>query len=359
MAFLMIPLGLLALTAGAESLVRGASGLARTLGLPPLIIGLTVVAYGTSAPELAVSMKAGISGQADIALGNVVGSNIFNVLLILGLSALVIPLSVSSQLIRLDVPVMISVSGLAWLFAADGRVSRWEGLVLAVAMVAYTALLIRMGKRTSASGDASRPAGDIPKTRKTLAGNILFLVFGLGLLVFGAQWLVSGAVRLAQHFGFSELLIGLTIVAAGTSLPELATSVVAAKRGERDIAVGNVVGSNIFNILGVLGASAILSGEVNVVPGPLNFDIPVMTAVAVACLPIFFTGGRISRWEGVLFALYYLAYVAYVVLASSQHEAAKTFSWAMLWFVMPATILGLAASLFYGCACKKTRRPPM
>lgn len=347
MALLMIAIGLVTLTVGAELLVRGASGLARAFGLPALIVGLTVVAFGTSAPEFAVSMKAGLSGQADIALGNVVGSNIFNVLFILGVSALVIPLSVSSQLVRLDVPVMIGVSLLAWLFAADGRVIRWEGAVLVIGIVVYTALLVRMGMKTSTSS-GNGMSGNTPKKEKRLVVNVVFVAFGLGLLVLGARWLVSGAVDFAKYLGVSELLIGLTIVAAGTSFPELATSVVAAIRGERDIAVGNVVGSNIFNILAVLGASAMVSGNVGVAPGALHFDLPVMTAVAVACLPIFFTGGRISRWEGALFTVYYVAYVAYLVLAASMHETAKSFGWAMLWFVMPATALGIGISLFYG-----------
>jgi len=344
MVFIMIFIGLAALTVGAELLVRGASGMARAIGLPSLIIGLTVVAYGTSAPEFAVSMKAGLSGQADIALGNVVGSNIFNVLFILGVSALVLPLSVSSQLVRLDVPVMIGVSVLTWLFAADGKVARWEGIVLIMGLMAYTAFLVYTGMKTS----AGNTAGANSKPKKKVAANALLAMSGLGLLVLGARWFVGGAVSLAKYLGVSELLIGLTIVAAGTSLPELATSVVAAIRGERDIAVGNVVGSNIFNILAVLGAAAVVSGRVDVAPGALHFDVPVMTAVAFACLPIFLTRGRISRWEGALFTAYYLSYVTYLALAASQHEAAKTFGWAMLWFAIPATLLGLGVSLFYG-----------
>lgn len=355
MALFMILIGLAALAIGAESLVRGASGLARAIGLPSLIIGLTVVAYGTSAPEFAVSMKAGLSGQTDIALGNVVGSNIFSVLLILGASALVLPLSVSSQLVRLDVPVMIGVSVLTWLFAANGMVSRWEGIVLVSGMVVYTALLIRLGAKTSKSSERGNGMDNAPKPKKRLAISMLLVVCGLGLLVLGAQWLVSGAVDIAKALGVSELLIGLTIVAAGTSLPELATSVVAAIRGERDIAVGNVVGSNIFNILAVLGASAMVSGGVGVSSGALNFDIPVMTAVAIACLPIFFTGGRISRWEGALFAAYYVAYVSYLVLDASRHENIDAFGTAMLWFVMPATVLGIGISVIYAIRNRRIR----
>lgn len=361
----MIFIGLAALTVGAEFLVRGASGLALAMGLPALIIGLTVVAYGTSAPEFAVSMKAGLSAQADIALGNVVGSNIFNVLFILGVSALVVPLSVSSQLVRFDVPVMIGVSGVTWLFAADGKVSRLEGMIMVIGLVIYTALLVRLGTKSSDSSDDRYPAGNTPGKGKRLAINSFFVVIGLGLLVLGARWLVSGAVDFARYLGVSELFIGLTIVAAGTSLPELATSVVAAIRGERDIAVGNVVGSNIFNLLAVLGAAAMVSGEVRVASGVLHFDLPVMTAVAVVCLPIFFTQGRISRWEGALFTVYYLAYVTYLVLAASRPVTAETLSWAIMWFVMPATALGIGVSLLNGWPSRRraadlsrTRRNP-
>jgi cation:H+ antiporter len=345
MAVLVILIGLGALTVGAELLVRGASNLARSIGLPSLIIGLTVVAYGTSAPELAVSLKAGLSGQADIALGNVLGSNIFNVLFILGVSALVIPLSVSSRLVRLDVPVMIGVSALTWLFALDGTVSRGEGLVLVAGIVVYTAWLIRSGMKPPRPSEGNGAEADPEMPRSSLLLSAGLVAGGLALLVLGARWLVDGAVSIATSLGVSELLIGLTVVAAGTSLPELATSVVAAIRGERDIAVGNVVGSNIFNLLAVLGSSAALSGRVGVSPGALHFDIPVMTAVALACLPIFFTGGRVQRWEGGLFTAYYVAYVVYLVLAASRHEAVAAFGAAMLWFVVPATVLGIGVSL--------------
>lgn len=315
---------------------------------------MTVVAYGTSAPEFAISLQAGLSGQTDIALGNVVGSNIFNILCILGISALVIPLSVSSQLVRLDVPVMIGVSLLMWFFASDGNIIRWEGAVLVIGMVAYTTLLIWMGMKTSGSSDRNMH-GSTPKKQRRITLNVVLVLFGLVFLIIGARWLVSGAVDVAAYLGVSELMIGLTIVAAGTSFPELATSVVAAIRGERDIAVGNVVGSNIFNILAVLGASSLVSGNVGVAPGALHFDLPVMTAVAVACLPIFFTGGRISRWEGAVFAVYYIAYIAYLVLAASMHENADSFNRTMLWFVIPATMLGIVISLFHGLRAQRGR----
>ncbi|NQU75320.1 MAG: calcium/sodium antiporter [Planctomycetes bacterium] len=348
--------GLVLLTAGAEVLVRGASGLARAVGLPSLIIGLTVVAFGTSAPELAVSVKASVTGQADLALGNVVGSNIFNVLFILGVSALIAPLVASAQLVRLDVPVMIGASGLVWLLAMDGSIGRVEGVGLLLGIVAYTALLIYLGKRNSQPSIQKNSEGQIPpKKTASIGRSILFVAVGLVLLVLGARWLVDGAVELARMLGVSELMIGLTIVAAGTSMPEVATSVVASIRGERDIAIGNVVGSNIFNIMAVLGASAVIAPNgVAAAPAALRFDIPVMAAIAFACLPVFFTGGRISRWEGAMFLGYYGAYVAFLILTAVRHTSLAAFSSAMLWFVIPISTLGVAMSVLLWT--KKRRR---
>jgi len=352
-ALLILP-GLGTLVLGAELLVRGASQLARAIGLPALIIGLTVVAYGTSAPELAVSLKAGLVGQADIALGNVLGSNTLNVLLILGVSALIVPLTVSAQLVRLDVPVMIGVSLLTWLLAADGVVSRWEGLLLVAGIVAYTALLIRLGKSQTGNSALRRPKEVTRSRRARLSLSIVLVVAGLGLLVLGARWLVQGAVDLARLLGVSELLIGLTIVAAGTSLPEAATSVVASIRGERDIAAGNIIGSNIFNILAVLGSAAVAApGGIAVSQTAVHFDIPIMAAVALACLPVFFTGGRISRWEGALFLGYYAAYVTYLILGASHHEAIAAFSMVMLLFVLPGTVLGIGVSVVWALRARK------
>jgi cation:H+ antiporter len=362
--FLMIGAGLALLVVGAELLVRGASTLARAVGIPSLIIGLTVVAFGTSSPELAVSLGASLAGQPDIVMGNVVGSNLLNVLLILGLSAAIGPLLVSSQLVRLDVPVMIGVSCLAWLMASDGAVSWLEGAALLVGGVGYTALLIRMGKNQSNSVAPAAPESPARRaaSRRRLVVPSLLVLIGLVLLVVGTRWLVQGSVDLARAFGVSELLIGLTIIAAGTSLPELATSVVASIRGERDIAVGNIVGSNIFNVTVVLGAAAAAAPDgVAVSHTALHFDVPVMLAASLVCLPLFFTGGRISRWEGVLLLSYYAAYVAYLVLGASSHEALGAFSWVMLFFALPGTLLGIAVSLFWALrarwkGCERAKR---
>ncbi|MFC1464575.1 MAG: calcium/sodium antiporter, partial [Candidatus Brachytrichaceae bacterium NZ_4S206] len=286
--------GLALLVIGAESLVRGASRLAAAIGISPLVIGLTVVAFGTSAPEMAVSSVSALNGAADIAVGNVVGSNIFNILLILGLSALVAPLVVSQQLVRLDVPLMIGASALALLFALDGSVGRLEGVVLFAGVIAYTAFLIIQSRRESNKTvqqeyEQEFRAGPGGPARTAL--NLVLIVAGLGMLVLGSRWLVDGAIAVARALGVDEVVIGLTIVAGGTSLPEVATSVMASIRGERDIAVGNAVGSNLFNLLSVLGLTAMVApAGVAVAPSVLAFDMPVMLVVAIACLPIFFTG---------------------------------------------------------------------
>lgn len=318
--FLLL-IGLILLVIGAEALVRGASKLAAACGISPLVIGLTVVAFGTSAPEMAVSTLSSLSGQANIAIGNVVGSNIFNILLILGLSALVAPLAVSQKLVKLDVPLMITGSIAVYLFALNGILSRLEGILLFIGILAYTGFLIRQSRRENKAVQAeySQEYGaKEPLSTKVLLKDVVLILAGLGLLVLGSKWLVDGAVAIAQKLGVSDLIIGLTIVAAGTSLPELATSVVASIRGERDIAVGNVVGSNLFNILAVLGLSGLVSPSGTAVsPQALHFDIPVMIAVSVACLPIFLTGGRISRREGFLFLCGYVAYTTWLVMSAT------------------------------------------
>lgn len=345
MMLLQFLAGLVLLIVGAESLVRGASRLAGALGISPLIIGLTVVAFGTSSPELAVSIKAALSGQADVAVGNVVGSNIFNVLFILGISALIAPLVVAQQLVRLDVPLMILLSFVVLAMGANGNLSHLEGAILVVALFTYIAFLIYQGRRESREVEQEYASEYGPDRNTGIRGHALnpvMVAVGLALLVLGSRWLVEGAVRFAAALGVSELIIGLTIVAAGTSLPEVVTSIIAALKGERDIAVGNVVGSNLFNIMAVLGLTGVIApGGISVPDAAIGFDIPVMIAVAVACLPMFFTGYIIARWEGAVFLGYYLAYTAYLVLNASTHQALPLFSGIMLWFVLPLTVLTL------------------
>jgi cation:H+ antiporter len=343
--------GLAVLTLGADRLVAGASRLAVLAGISPLVVGLTVVAYGTSTPELVISVKSGLDGNPDLALGNVVGSNVFNVLFILGVSGLVAPLAVARQLIRLEVPIMIGASLLVWALAQDGAVGPWDGLLLAVGIAAYTTWSIRRSRREEADRRAAAAAppeaGPVEGRGRALLSGLLWVGAGLVLLVVGARLFVDGSVALARLLGVSDLVIGLTIVAAGTSLPEVATSVVATLRGERDIAIGNVVGSNIYNLLAVLGVSALATpGGLRVAPALLSFDLPVMVAVAVACLPIFLTGFSIARLEAATFLGFYVAYAAYLVLAAQDHDALGAFSAVMLEFVVPLTVLGVAVSLW-------------
>ncbi|CBL46004.1 K+-dependent Na+/Ca+ exchanger related-protein [gamma proteobacterium HdN1] len=324
--WLMMVVGLVVLTIGADVLVRGASRLALLAGISPLVVGLTIVAFGTSAPELAVSVGAELSGKADIALGNVVGSNIFNVLVILGISALVAPLVVNWQLIRLDVPLMIYASVLVWLFGRDGILSLWEGSFFVLLIVGYTAFLIMQSRRETAEEQQkmAEEAGALPprSSREWLINPVLIAV-GLAMLVFGANWLVDGATAFARSLGVSELIIGLTIVAAGTSLPELATSVVAAIKGERDIAVGNIVGSNIFNIFCVLGVTTVLAGgDVPVSATLMAVDVPVMIGVALSCMPVFVCGYIITRWNGLVWLALYGLYLAGMILHSQGSPAA-------------------------------------
>ncbi|AWT11271.1 calcium/sodium antiporter [Stutzerimonas frequens] len=346
MTFVYLIAGLVLLVAGAEVLVRGAAKLAAQFGISPLVIGLTVVAFGTSAPETAVSVQASLNGSGDIAIGNVVGSNIANVLLILGMTALVAPLVVSRQLIRLDIPIMIGASlvtfGLAW----DGQLSRIDGAILFSAVVIYTLFLVISSRRENAAGADDEFAKEfgLDEPAKPHAGliNAGLVLGGLVLLVVGSNFLVEGAVALARALGLSELVIGLTVIAIGTSLPELATSIMAAFRGERDIAVGNIVGSNIFNLLCVLGLASLVSPQaIGVSSNALAFDFPVMIAVAVACLPIFFAGYCIKRWEGALFLAYYVAYTLYLVLASTGRPFAETFGDAMIGYALPLTAITL------------------
>lgn len=313
--------GFVLLAVGGDLLVRWASKLAEGLGVSSMVVGLTVVAFGTSAPELAVSLAAAWNGNAEIALGNVVGSNIFNVLFILGLSAVVAPLVVQRSFLRRELPIMIASSILVMVVALDGRVSRPEGLFLFAGAVAFTWWLVQQGRRQARfQKPKAQEAADSPDEERRPAGIgplVLGILFSLGLLVAGSKFLVAGATAVAQAMGVSDLVIGLTIVAAGTSLPEVAASVAATLRGERDMAIGNVVGSNIFNILVVLGGSAAVStGGMPVPPAAMAFDIPVMIAVALLCLPVFLSGARISRLEGFLLLFLYGGYTSLLVLAS-------------------------------------------
>ncbi|HEX7708931.1 MAG TPA: calcium/sodium antiporter [Thermoanaerobaculia bacterium] len=361
MVFVLFVAGLVLLVVGAEVLVRGASRLAAAVGISPLVVGLTVVAFGTSAPEMAVSVQSALAGQAgaNLAIGNVVGSNIFNVLLILGISALITPLVVSQQLVRIDVPIMIGASVAVYVLGFDGNISRWDGALLFSGIIAYTIFAVMKGRRESRSVVEEYESEFGASTQKSAAlMDFAFILAGLAMLVLGSRWLVDGAMAIARAAGVSELVIGLTIVAAGTSLPEVATSVIASIRGERDIAVGNVVGSNLFNIMSVLGLAALVAPSgVNIAESALRFDIPIMIAVAAACLPIFFTGYMIARWEGLLFLAYYVVYAGFLILAASQHAALEPLSRTMWTFVLPLTVITIVVSTGRELRARRRSKP--
>lgn len=341
-ALFWLALGLVSLVAGGELLVRGAARLATLFGLSPLVIGLTVVAMGTSAPELAVSVHAGFAGQSELAIGNVVGSNIANVLLILGIASLIAPLVVQAQIIQREVPIGIAAALAVTALGIDGHISRWDGALLTVALVGYTGYTVVQSRRETREvrkeyaeefGTQTRPQGAAAVSRE-----VGIAIAGLIVLVLGAHWLVDGAVAIAESLGVSKAIIGLTIVAVGTSLPELATSVIASVRGQRDIAIGNAIGSNLFNLLAILGIAGLVTPEgLAVQAAILRFDLPVMIAVAAACLPVFFVGHRLDRWEGAMFLGYYAAYLTYLALNAVHHEALDEFSLAMVAFVIPLT----------------------
>lgn len=360
---LSVAAGLALLVLGGELLVRGAASLARSVGLSSLVVGLTVVAFATSAPELAVTLDAVLGGEPDLAVGNVIGSNIVNVLLILGLSALVAPLVVLTRVVKVDIPMMIAMSVATLVLALDGSIGTADGLLLAGALVAYTSASIVLARRESqADADLEGDTTDLGAVSRPRS--LLLVLLGIGLLVAGARLLVGGATTIATELGVSSLVIGLTVVALGTSLPELATSVIAARRGERDIAVGNIVGSNVFNIGAVLGVSAVVSGTaIPVSDAVVAIDLPLMVAAALALLPVAFTGFRLSRAEGALFVGLYLAYTSYLLLAATEHDALSGLTTVMVWFVLPLVAVTLVAlsvmearRLRAGDAATRTRR---
>lgn len=336
-SLLAMTVGLGALIAGAHLLVRGGAGIAARLGISPLVIGLTIVSLGTSAPELAVGIDAALRGNPELATGNIVGTNIVNILLILGLSALIRPIRVQLQTLRLDTPMIAIAAVLMLLMALNGSLSRIEGLILLAVGIVYTVAVIRFSRsesgrvrdafdgryrsRDGAATDAAVQAASTPtaetgraKKRRTV-WDAVSLVLGIVIVVLGADWLVSGAVEIATALGVSDALIGLTIVAIGTSAPELVTTVVSTIKGERDIAIGNLIGSSVYNILFIMGATMVIApAPIDVAPEVLQVDLLVMTAAAVLCVPVFASGRTISRLEGGLFVGSYLVYLTYLIV---------------------------------------------
>ncbi|PYC24826.1 calcium/sodium antiporter [Pseudomonas mosselii] len=331
-------LGLVLLIIGAELLVRAALRLAGRLHVRPLIIGLSLVAFGSTAPQLTVSLQAAYQGAPDVAVGSVVGSNIFNVLVILGLAALIIPLRVSRQLVRLDIPLMILASALVYLLALNGQLGRLEGGLLLLGLLGYLAMLWHQSRHYARTYPA--PSTTHTSPLRFWSRTVLQVVVGLGLLSLAGHLLLEAVVEVATDLGLSERIIGLTVVAVCTSLPELAAALIAALRGEREIAVGTVIGSNLFNLLAVLGLTAVITPEpLSISPNALDFDLPVMLGVAALCLPVFYSGYRVTRAEGLVFLCLYLAYGLHVVAFTTGMPLAGRLERLMLFYVMP--VLGV------------------
>jgi cation:H+ antiporter len=353
--------GLVILIVGADLLVRGASRLAAAFGVSPLVIGLTIVALGTASPEIAVSLKAAANGQGDLTLGNILGSNIFNILFILGITSIVTPIVIAEQLIRKDAPIMLGVSVLTLALAMDGNLGWLDGAILLLGLIAYVFFALRQSRAESMDVQEEYAEEFSKKeafTEKKTILNIVFIVSGLALLVLGSNWLVESAVQIAKFLGVSELVIGLTIVAIGTSLPEVATSVIAALKGESDIAVGNAVGSNIFNLLGVLGIGALVSPNgIFVAQRVLQSDLLIMVFVALVTLPIFYIDNRISRIEGGLLLSYYIVYVAFVILRAAESSFLPSLQLFVAFFA-PITFIALVVVAIRSLRAKKRDNLP-
>ncbi len=320
----MIVAGMLILVVAAEVLVRAAVRIATAAGLPPVVIGLTVVAFGTSAPELFMSVSAAVTGDGvDVAVGNVVGSGVSNVLVILGVAAFFGALRVHFRLVRLEVPLLIGVTAAAWVMASNGQISRAQGVVLLFMLVGYTTLAYFLGRREESASLIPEEVRTVQReeARKQLPVDLVAVLLTLGGLIWGADLTVNGATRLAAALGVDDLLIGLTIVAVGTSLPELVTAVIAVRRNQSDLAVGNVVGSNLFNLLGVFGTASVVGGVIPIPDAVIQTDFPVAVLVSLIALPVLASGLRVERWEGTMLLLAYAVYVAYLIVDSQEGGA--------------------------------------
>lgn len=299
---LLLIVGLAVLIYGGDLLVNGSVKIAKHFSISPLIIGMTIVAFGTSAPELIVSIKASLAGSSEIAIGNVIGSNIANLALVLGLTALIFPLAIENQSLRVDWPVMMFASGLFYLFMLDGEIARWEGIVLFSLLIGFVIWLLNIKKESSVEDDTNN-------TKKTsITKPILLVIVGLIGLYFGSEWLLNGAVNIAKQAGISEHIIGVTIIAFGTSVPELATSVIAAFKKQADISIGNLIGSNIFNIMAVIGLTGIIT-PIPVSKMVLDFDIFWVIGIAFILFPLMRFGRVITRTKGIFLLTIYLAYI--------------------------------------------------
>ena len=342
--------GLSLLLVGGELVVRGASNIAAAIGMSKLMVGLTVVAFGTSAPELAICLDAVWLGKPEIALGNIVGSNIANILLILGLTALFFPIVVHRKIVQREVPIMIGVSLLFLLLTLDGILYPSDGTILLGTMGLFLFWQIRTEKNgVNSTNQRTSENGDSEVGKHNIQLSVCFVLAGFGCLWFGGKWMVQGASELATLLGVSKLVIGLTIVAIGSSAPEIVTALLAAKRGFPEMAVGSVLGSNIANLLLVGGATTALSSSIRVPKEAFEFDIPVMIVCSIACLPIFATGHRIDRWEGVLFLLSFVAFTTILFAKPFLDESFPSWNqlgWSIAIPLILATLLALVLHRF-------------
>ncbi len=359
MVVLFFIIGLAALIGGAELFLKGVDRFGLKWRVSPLIMGLTVVAFATGAPELAISLQAAATGSADLVLGNIVGSNIANILLILGICALIKPLQITLRVVRIDVPIVIGASVLLYLIALDGELTSLDGLWLVLGLIAYSVFTFFQIKKERGDLKEEISEDDLNKLASGwffYVKNLGFLIIGLALIVKGSDWMVDSAVEIATILGLSELVIGLTIVSIGTSLPEVATSVATIRKGNADMAVANVLGSNLYNILLTLGLTLVIAPNIlHVSAAALSLDIPFMVIVSIACIPIFIAGMNLTLSDGAIFLFYYAAYLTYLVLDALGSYYEPLMRKGMLFAVIPLTILYMLARLYqYRRTVKKT-----
>lgn len=346
MTIIIFVAGLLALIGGAELFLKAVDHFGLKWGISPIIMGLTVVAFATGAPELAVSIKAATSGSADLVLGNIIGSNIANILLILGITSLIAPLNITKRVVNIDVPIVIGASALLFLLAYDGELNLNDGIILMLGLLAYSIFTYFQIRKNRDQGieeeifEYGESIDDLAQGAFFYIKNISFLLAGLALIVLGSDWMVDSAVTIARIFGLSELVIGLTIVSIGTSLPEVATSLSAARKGNADIAVANVMGSNLYNILLTLGLTLIIApNALSVSMQAISFDLPIMLIVSITCIPIFIAGFDLTRMDGFFFLFYYGSYLTYLVLETLGSPIILYIRETMYWVIIPTTIV--------------------
>jgi cation:H+ antiporter len=353
MTILLFVIGLVGLIAGAELFLKAVDHFGLKWGITPLIMGLTVVAFATGAPELAISVKAAFSGSADLVLGNIIGSNIANILLILGITAVISPLNITRRVVSIDVPIVIVASVAVYIMALDGGLSTVDGIILLTGFVAYSYFTFVQIKKNTGDGDVEEvfqyemSPDELEKGAKFYVKNIGLLLAGLALIVLGSNWMVDSAVTIARILGLSELVIGLTIVSIGTSLPEVATSLSAARKGKADIAVANVMGSNLYNMLLTLGLTLVIAPNIlTVSDAAIALDLPFMVAVSIACIPIFIAGFNLTRMDGSIFLFYYITYLTYLVLAALGSPVAESLQTVMAFVVIPLTVVYMIWRIF-------------